>query len=417
MSTELADMLDSLGESTDTDNKPSAKPSADKPAAGPTMVQRPEMESFLDDIAGEAGEQEDERQEQASTPAATAGDAWTIEKFLAGKVADPENFLKGDEQIANWKAQKSLLQKALTENKALSMELHEARSVKPAPVQATEGAAMPETEAVTALQAELEQLRPLAEKARSVQAREDLRNNLAFQKQFDKPRADILASLEQTAKKIGLDKDLVEQFLRSDSEYDQARWIEDNLGDDRAASKIFEAKGGTFLSLTTDRTQVEATADPIKTLREFQDMEQAFGAHLAGKFSEGVANQFRAALPQARAELLSDDEGDSFFFSSAQGQEVLTEVWQHFDDGRGIVPADVIRSMALAQTAPVYKALLLRTKDQLRAAQEELRSIKRLDPAESFSGSLTPSGGNGSDDPFGFTTARKPMITADQLKR
>jgi hypothetical protein len=240
---------------------------------------------------------------------------------------------------------------------------------------------------------------------------------LAFQKQFDKPRADILASLEQTAKKVGLDKELVEQFLRADSEYDQARWIEDNLGDDRAASKIFEAKGSTFLNLTTDRTQVEATADPIKTLREFQDMEQAFGAHLAGKFSEGVANQFRAALPQARAELLSDDEGDSFFFSSAQGQEVLTEVWQHFDDGRGIVPADVIRSMALAQTAPVYKALLLRTKDQLRAAQEELRSIKRLDPAESFSGSPAPSGGNSNDDPFGFTTARKPMITADQLKR
>lgn len=444
MSDSLSALLDDAAASADSEAQPSPEqltPVNDQhQGPAPRMVEKQELGSFLDDM-GKAPESDSETpedsegdssseqeqapekpsQEQGEASEQPSADAWTLERFLEGKIKDPKAFLDSEDQIDNFGKLKGVTSKAIAENKALTMELSDLRKqlTNAAPSEDGKAPVLPESDAVKALQAEIDALKPKAERVEQFEARDQLQHNLAFQKEYEKPRADILRDLEQTATKAGVDnpQESVADFLRMDSEYDQQKWIEQNFEDDRAAANIFGSKGGQFLKLSTERQQTLATDDPIKTLREFQDLEQAFGAQIAGKFSEGVSNQFKAALPQARQELLSEDSGDPFFFEQEAGQQVLKEVLDHFNSDGGLVPSEVIKAMAVAQSAPVYKALAERQARELKQLREEARTKAKLDPSSlgTGGGGESPDKSKDLEDVFAFSGGRKPMVTAAQL--
>lgn len=357
----------------------------------------------------------------ASTAPATpsAGGGFSIEDFVSRHIADPESIFQGDgRKISQFRELRGLFEGATRDLAAAQLELTQLRQAggaAPAPG-AGSGAPLPETEAVQKLTAEIEALKPAAQRWQEQEARQNLRQNPAFRHEFDQPRAAILREIEATASEVGLEKKDVEEFLRLDTEFKQAKWIKDHVEDDVAA-QLYKEKGREFLGLSNQAKTVLESDDPIAALREWDDYNSAFASKFAAKLEESAARELQSATGKVVSNLMA---GDNPFFATDSGKAVLSDLNRRASEGRGFSAEEVVESMALASAAPVYQALAQNLQQRALAAEQELARLKSMNPnpipPDPMRGGEAPAPG----DLYGFGSADgagiRPLIRADQIR-
>lgn len=338
------------------------------------------------------------------------GDAFSFdaESFISKYVSAPDEIFQDGKKIEQWQDLREVVKGTMKELSAAQLELAELKKGG-----APSGEALPESEAVEKLQAEIEKLKPAAERWQEVEARESLRSNPAFRHEFDAPRAEILDVLKQTGEEAGMEADEVEEFLRLDSPYKQAKWVGENLTDDAAAG-IFKKKGEEFLTIGKKAGEVLNSDDPIAALKEWEDYNAAFGTQFAAKLGEEAAKEFQTAAGKVVAQL---GQSDDPFFTTDAGKKVLSDLGSRAAEGQGFTAEEVVESVALAQSASAYQALALNLRERAEKAETELARLRGAAPRF-----IPPEGGGQpakkGEGFYGFDRSNdpKPMITLDQIK-
>lgn len=354
---------------------------------------------------------------QPSVIPAAATSAFSIEEFVSRHVADPETLFQGDgRKITQFKDLRGIAEGAMRELAAVQLELNQLRTGGAASPQAAGGAVLPETEAVQKLTTQLEALKPAAQRWQEHEARQGIRQNPAFRSEFDQPRAAILREIEATASEIGLERKEVEEFLRLDTEYKQAKWIKENVEDDVAAG-LYRDKGRQFLGLSNQAKSVLESADPIATLREWEDYNNAFATKFAAKLGESAAQELQAATSRVLGNLTQSEDP---FFVTDSGKAVLKDLNQRAADGRGFSADEVVEAMAMSQSAGAYKALAQSFRDRLVAAESELQRYRQLNPNPTIPNPVPGGAPAPGGDFYGFGALSgggvQPLVRADQIR-
>lgn len=350
----------------------------------------------------------------AAPPATPAG--LTVEDFVSRYVADPDALFKGDDRkISSFKELRGLFSGATKELAAAQLEISRLRQTAPA----TEGGAavLPETDAVAQLTAQIEALKPAAQKWQEIEAREALAQNPAFRHEFDAPRAAILREMGEAADEIGLEGKDVEEFLRLDSEYKQAKWIKDRIDDDVAA-QLFKEKGRAFLGHTQSAKSALDATDPISALREWEDYQHAFASKFAAKLGENAARELQSATSRIVGQLAG---GDDPFFGTDSGKAVLAELNRRASEGQGFSADEVVEAFAMAQSASAYQALAQTFQQRLLAAEQEVSRLKGMSPNPMPPDPLRSPGQQTPSHLYGFGSGGggggiKPLVTAEQIR-
>lgn len=343
---------------------------------------------------------------------------WSLERFLAEKIATPEELFSDERKISQFKELRSLFESAAKENQALHLELAQARKSTPAPSDGTAAPVMPESEAVETLRRQLAELEPHAKAWQAEQARRDLRANPAFRREFDAPRAAVLRELEAARAEIGLEEGELREFLELGSEYKQARWINENLEDPTAVA-LFKEKGAKFLNLTKESESVLNSDDPFAALKEWEDYEAAFSTQVAAKLDESIARQFQSAGVRV-IERLTGEGGDEYFRTEA-GKSALGAIQKRFADGVGVPPEEMVEALAHRSRADAYEALSGRLLKRLTEAESEVKRLRGMDPARQLLQPPPASGGGSSQAPDtlsgfdGDSLVPKPLISEEAL--
>ena len=342
---------------------------------------------------------------------------FSIEDFVSRHIADPEALFQGDgRKISQFKELRGLAEGAMRDLAAAQLELTQLRQAGGTTPLPGTGTPLPETEAVQKLTAELEALKPAAQRWQEQEARQNLRQNPAFRHEFDQPRAAILREIESTATEIGLEKKDVEEFLRLDTEFKQARWIKDNVEDDVAA-QLYKEKGKAFLGLTNQAQAVLTSDDPIAALQQWEDYSSAFATKFAAKLGEDAARELQSATGRVVNSLAQKQDP---FFTTESGKAVLTELTQRASEGRGFSAEEVVEAVATARSAVVYQALAQNLQQRAMAAEAELARLKGLAPNPLPPDPLRGGSNTPPADLYGFGAGSDisltPMIRMDQIK-
>lgn len=359
--------------------------------------------------------------QQAQQVPPPAASEWTLEKFLADKIAKPEELFGGDtRRIEQFRELRSLFEGAAKENQALQLELAQLRKAPPAASADGKGApAMPETEAVETLRRQLAELEPHAKAWQSEQARRDLQALPSFRREFDAPRAGILRELNATAEEIGLEANQVQEFLALPSEYKQAKWLAENI-EDKTASDLFKAKGANFLDLTKTAEAAVKSDDPFARLKEWEDYEAAFTTRFTAKLDGAMAQQYQAAAARVVQSLAASQDQ---YFQTPAGKAALGAIQKRFADGIGVAPEEMVEALAHRGRADAFEALSSRLLQRLQAAEQELKRVTGMDPARRLLQAPPPATHQGGrqtpdflaplDDPA--LGAPKPLVSEDAL--
>jgi hypothetical protein len=354
----------------------------------------------------------------ATTPA--AGE-WTLERFLADKIAKPEDLFQDQGRITQFRDLRTLFENAARENQALHLELAQLRKAPPAAAaDGTPAPVMPETEAVETLRRQLAELEPAAKQWQAEEARRNLQSLPSFRREFDAPRAGILRELNAAAEEIGLDDAQVQEFLGLGSEYKQARWITENI-DDKTAADLFKAKGANFLSLSKNAEAIVQSDDPLARLKEWEDYEAAFSTKVAAKLDGAIAQQYQAAASRVVQRLTGSEDQ---YFQTDAGKAALGAIQKRFADGVGVAPEELVEALAHRSRADAYEAFAGRILQKLQAAEKEVARLSGMDPARRFlqggpppvnpvSGGSKPDFLGALDDPA--LGAPRPLISEEAL--
>lgn len=352
-----------------------------------------------------------------ATPPAQPVPGFSIEEFVSRHIADPEALFQGDgRKIGQFKELRGLFEGTARDLAAAQLELAQLRQAGGTTPLPGTGAPLPETEAVQKLTAEIEALKPAAQRWQEQEARQNLRQNPAFRHEFDQPRAAILREIEATATEIGLEKKDVEEFLRLETEFKQAKWIKENVDDDVAAD-LYRDKGRQFLGLSNQAKAVIESADPIAALRDWDDYNSAFGTKLAAKLEEGAAKELQAATSRVITSLAQSQDP---FFTTESGKSVLSELTQRASDGRGFSAEEVVEAVALARSATAYQTLAQNLQHRAVTAEREVARLKGFAPNPLPPDPLRGGTNTAPADLYGFGAGNDlsltPMIRADQIK-
>lgn len=349
------------------------------------------------------------------------GDAPDIDSLFSKAVPELPDFLKdGDSsQIDSWKKMRETTSGLTHQVAALQIELAEAR--KGGGTGEGDGAQpMPESDAVKALQAQIAQLKPAAQQWQEEEARRGIGESVAFRKEFDAPRSAILRELTTAAKKAGIEnpESAAEEYLRLETEYDQSEWIADNFEEeDGRPAKFFGSKGKEFRDLT-ERANGELSApDPISRLKDWQEYEAAFSTKFAATMGDAIQQQFRAAFPRVRSQLLDQTSGDPLYFGTESGVKALQDITERIESGTGIAPEEVLAGLASIDRANTYQALATRLAAQVQDLRKQLGTSARVEPGSQFQQDPPPDGGNASPDNMPSFGAGKfqPLVSPEQL--
>lgn len=400
-------------------------PGSPSPSSNPAPAPTPGIDSFEGTFGIDIGPAPQAPTQTASPsptpgtepPAQTPAGGFSIEEFVSRHIADPETVFQSDgRKISQFKELRGLFEGATRDLAAAQIELSQLRQAGPAAPRPSDGTPMPETEAVQKLTAELETLKPAAQKWQEIEARNALAQNPAFRHEFDQPRAAILREIEATASEIGLEQKDVEEFLRLDTEFKQAKWIKQNVDDDVAAD-LYKEKGRLFLGLSIQAKTVLESADPIAALREWDDYNSAFASKFAAKLEESAAKELQAATGRVLTSLTQSTDP---FFTTESGKAVLSGLNRRAAEGRGFAAEEVVEAIAKAQSATAYQALAQNLQQRLVAAEQEVTKLRGYSPTplppDPLRGGTTTTPadlyGFGSNDGSGI----KPMIRADQIR-
>lgn len=306
-------------------------------------------------------------------------EGWTLERFLAERFPERPDWLKDEKGVNSWKESRELAAKSLAAAQessakvmALEKELAAVKTAKP------QGAALPETEAVQKLQLELaEAQKKHAEELaewRAQKAKNELAANPAFMAEFDGKRAVLHEEAADIAAAAGLAAEVVEAVFGAKNEYDLIKAL--NGVEDEAAAALLKEKGRAFLALSKQKEASLKGPGVAEELKRWRDYEQSMQGALTARFSDALKQQFTAALPKVAERL-----GQDVFFQTETGRATLAQIAQRFSQGIDLRPEEVVESLALAQSAAVYKQTAESLGRQLAEAQKLLARYEGADPS------------------------------------
>jgi hypothetical protein len=282
-----------------------------------------------------------------------------------------------------WKAEQALQdrEKSITSLKA---ELDDLRG---------KGGALPESEAVARLQAELAAERQAKAQELSEwqahKAKQELEGNHAFLAEFDGKRARIEDEVREVVKEAGLGDDVAAAVLAAGSRYKLTQALADL--DDPAAVKVLTDLGLEFTRLSNDReAAVKAPADHLK---KWRDYEQAMMGGMVQETRKKAVDTWNGALPKAR-ELLVDDP----LFQTEAGRSMLADLERNI--GQGLLPTveQSIASLAKAAASDFYREAWMESRAKAEELQAKLARYAAADTGASVAGPATKTAGSGIGD-------------------
>lgn len=346
-----------------------------------------------------------------------------LRTVLERHIEDPEKLFSDDKKITQFRELRGLFEGVTKELEAAQLELQDLRSKASVEPGGPDAQLLPESDAVQQLQSRIAELEPAAKQWQEQEAKQQLQSNPAFRGEFDQPRASILRELEATADEIYLERSEVEEFLKLDSEYKQARWINENIADP-TAHQLYKEKGARFLELTQAREQAVNVDDPLAALREWEDYESAFATQFAAKLDESQAKQLQAATERVVSGLTGEN-ADPFFQTDA-GKQVVADLVNRVGQGHGFAPEEVVEAMAHRSRADAYQALAANLKQRLDEMQSQLGRFRGANPPARPAAQPTKSTPTGSADwmsEFDVKEAgqsggvTKPLISLEQVQQ
>lgn len=237
------------------------------------------------------------------------------------------------------------------------------------------GGALPESEAVARLQAELEgerqaKAQELAE-CEAHKAKQALEGNHAFLAEFDGNRARIEDEVREVVKEAGLGDDVATAVLAAGSRYKLTQAL--NELDDPAAVKVLTDLGLEFAKLSTEReAAVKAPADHLK---KWRDYEQAMMGGMVQQTRKQAVDTWNGALPKAMEAL-----GDEPLFQTEAGRSMLADLERNL--GQGLLPSveQSIVSLAKAGASDFYREAWMESRAKLEEMEAKLSRYAAADP-------------------------------------
>lgn len=335
-------------------------------------------------------------------PAAPAGgdapeskpDGWTLEKFFAERYPEKPEWLKDERGVTEWKAARELSRKQLETISELSgreLTLKQEIGALKAGLAEKGSAAPPETEAVKKLQLELADFQTRHETElgewQAHKAKNDLAANPAFMAEFDGRRAVLHEEAVEIAQAAGVDEAVVEAVFGAKNEYDLVKAL--GAVEDETASVLLKEKGRAFLGLTKQKETTLKGPNVTDELKRWRDREQSMQGALTARFSDALKQQFTAVLPVVAKEL---GKGD-VYFATESGKAAMAQIAQRFSQGIDLTPDEVVRNMALAASAPVYRQVAEDLGKKLAEMQKLLARYEAADPSRVTNGGGAPENG------------------------
>lgn len=325
--------------------------------------------------------------------------AWTPEAFDAWyNTKHPEN-PDGIVNISDWRTSRTTAAKLTRTLFTTEQELAEAKTALDA-AKAAGGPVMAETEAVRALQLELETERQskataLAEwEARK--AKDALEGNHAFLAEHDGKRVAIRNEALALAKEADIPEEVVTAALGASSRYQLEKALEGVT--DQAAKGLLATMGADFIRLGAEREA--AMKNPIDHLKRWQDYEQATQGHMARGFQKQALDTWAGSIPDAMKTL-----GDEPFFKTATGKIQLEGLQTSIMEGRLPNVVQSIAALAKAEASDFYREAwsagrteIATQKTEIARLTAELAKYAAADPSAITTGlPKTPPSASGFD--------------------
>jgi hypothetical protein len=310
-------------------------------------------------------------------------DGWTLERFFAERYPEKPEWLKDEKGVTEWKSARELSRKQLETISELSgreLTLKQEIAALKAGLAEKGGATLPETEAVKKLQLELADFQKRHETElgewQAHKAKNDLASNPAFMAEFDGRRAVLHEEASEIAQAAGVDGAVVEAVFGAKNEYDLVKALA--AVEDETAAALLKEKGRAFLGLTKQKELALKGPNVTEELKRWRDYEQSMQGALTARFSDALKQQFTAALPIVAEELAKGD----VFFATESGKATMAQISQRFSQGIDLKPDEVVRNMALAASAPVYRQVAEDLGKKLAEAQKLLARYGAADPSQ-----------------------------------
>lgn len=303
---------------------------------------------------------------------AEAFDKWYNEKH-------PES-PTGIAKIEDWKTARTSKATITRTLFTTEMALDEARK-ELATAKAAGLSALPETEAVKALQKELEAERTskateLAE-WQAHKAKQALEGNHAFLAEYDGTRAAIRADALAVAQEAGIAEEVVTAVLGAGTKYQLAKALE--AIEDPAAARLLEGMGNDFIRLTAERAAAEKS--PVDHLKKWEDYNAAMQGNMTRGLQQKAVDTWTGSVPEAIKSL----EGEPFF-KTAAGMAELAEIEANIGGGRLPNVVQSIEALAKARASDFYREAWVGSRAEINALKAQLAKYGAADPAASPAG-------------------------------
>ena len=317
---------------------------------------------------------------------APAAPAWDLNAWLAKVAPGARACAKGARALGSWKESRAMLEASIRENQAMALELETLRSGKPAGAPDDFEKIKAEYETLQKWKAETE---PKLGELEKVRSQYDTMTNRAFRAKFDTPRAELLTAAKALATEAGLSEDVIAKVFEAKTDYAAAKALEEAKADPVAARLLGEQRA-QYAKLSAAREAALAAQDPAAELARWKQEEQALMTDVAGRAVQDLRKSFQAALPKVAESFKDPTKPENALFATAPGQAIVTRLTERLAKGEAFEPGDVVRALALAETAPAYASFAKKQAAEIASLKQQLEQLGGLQP-----GSEVPSGGAG----------------------
>ena len=296
-----------------------------------------------------------------------------------------------DPRLAQWGEVKGSLKKAVATNATLGAELTQLRQLEQtfkaretelqkqleeAKAGVKTGEATPAE--VAAVRSKLDDLQKKYDadtaELNEFRAARKLEENAAFKQQFDAPRAEAVRAAKETATQIGLEPEKLDAIFSGKTEYAIRKAITDLEIEDLVAEKLITEKALAYAKLTVEREATLAGQGGRKAsevLAEWEGYQAQLGGALTQKFTAELQGKALLAVEQVKTRL---PEAHRFFKTEA-GVELLGEIETRFRQGFDLPVEEVVESLALAQTAPVWEKMAVEQAQKVRELEAQIAAL------------------------------------------
>lgn len=274
------------------------------------------------------------------------------------------------------------------------------------------GVVVPETEAVTTLQKQMqeyqESVKAQIERAKELEARYSLETNPEFATKYDLPRTQLRESINAVAAEAGVNSAVVDAALSKKSELSLAKYLEGEV-EDGTARRILTDKALQFQKLTSERdaaVKSSSKEDVLSSLQAYKKQEEERAAKHAQERAATARLKGNEVLNKLVNEAATD--GQRPFWRTPGAAQVVSQVKSLIDTDGFMSVEGVIGDKLRAAEGESWKALAAHQLNEITELRQQLSKYVKV-------GTRSTSGGGGSSSPDSGSF-RPPVRGARGLK-